>query len=148
SKLKWKVVELWTLSAEELLEAADVGVVVCASMAHYDGPPEVLLRRCRERIERDGGKQKANLLAVAQVFAKLHFDKPEWLDILGGSKAVYESPLIQQIVAESERAGRVKSIVRVLTARFQSATPTITAGLEQVKEEERLLRLTDVAALC
>ncbi len=77
STLKWKVVELWTLSAEELLGAPNVGVVPWVPLARYDGPAEVLLQRCRDRLEREGGKQKANLLAVTQVFAQLHFDKPE-----------------------------------------------------------------------
>jgi hypothetical protein len=72
--LSWKVVELWTLPAEELLAAPNVGVVLWALLARYDGSTEVLLQRCRDRIERDGGRHKANLLAVAQVFARLHFD--------------------------------------------------------------------------
>ena len=147
STLRWKVVEVWTLSAEELLAAPDVGVVPWASLAHYEGPPEVLLQRCRDRLEREGGKQRANLLAVAQVFARLHFDKPAWLEILGGRKAMIESPLIQEIVAEADRAGQVKVIVRVLRRRFGELTPTVTAGLEQVKEEERLARLADHAAI-
>jgi hypothetical protein len=59
-----------------------------------------------------------------------------------------ESPLIQEIGAEFERAGRVKSIRRFLELRFGSVSPTVTAGLEQVKEEIRLERLRDQAALC
>ena len=54
-----------TPGAEELLAAPNVGVVTWASLARYDGPPEVLLQRCRDRIEREGGTQRANLLAVA-----------------------------------------------------------------------------------
>jgi hypothetical protein len=146
--LSWKVVELWNLSAEELLAAPSVGVVPWVPLARYDGPAEVLLRRCRDRLEREAGAQKANLLAVTQVFARLHFDKPEWLEILGGRKAMIESPLIQEIVAESARAGRVKTLLGVLEARFGSVTPAVTAGLEQVKEEEQLARLTPQAALC
>ena len=146
--LRWKVVELWTLSAEELLNAPDIGVVTMASLAQYDGPPEVLLQRARDRIDREGGERRANLLAVSQVFAQLHFDKPEWLDILGGSKIMIESPLIQEIADKSERTGRVQTMLQFLTRRFGVVTPTITAGLEQVKEMERLVRLTDQAADC
>jgi predicted transposase YdaD len=146
--LKWKVVELWTLSAEELLAAPNVGVVPWVPLARYDGPAEVLLQRCRDRLEREGGAQQANLLAVTQVFARLHFDKPEWLEILGGRRAMIESPLIQEIVEESERAGRTKTIVEVLEARFGTVPPAITAGLEQVKEGEKLRRLTRQAAVC
>jgi len=146
--LSWKVIEIWTLSAEELLAAPNVGVVPWVTMAGYEGPPEVLLQRCRDRIEREGGKQRDNLLAVAQVFAGLHFDKPEWLEILGGSKAMIESPVLRRIVEESERKGLVKAILRFLETRFGSLTPMIMAGLEQVKEEKKLVRLVDQAASC
>ena len=146
--LSWKVVELWTLSAEELLTAPDVAVVLWALLARYDGPAEVLLQRCRDRIEREGGEQRENLLAVAQVFARLHFDNPQWLEILGGRKMLIETPLIQEIGAEFARAAQVKTILRFLEARFGSMTPTITAGLEQVKQEEKLDRLAQQAAIC
>ena len=53
--LKWKVVELWTLSAEELLAAPSVGIVPWVPLAQSEGPPEILLQRCRDRIEREGG---------------------------------------------------------------------------------------------
>ncbi len=148
SRLSWKVVEVWTLSAEELLAAPDVGVVPWVPLAHYDGPAEVLLQRCRNRIDREGGKQQANLLAVAQVFARLHFDTPEWLEILGGKQAMIESPLIQEIVAESRRTGHVEAILLSLEARFGSVPSAVTAGLGQVKEEQKLARLIRHAAVC
>ena len=146
--LRWKVVELWTLSAEELLTAPDIGAVTMASLAKHDGPPEVLLQRCRDRIDREGGEQRANLLAVAEVFARLHFDKPELLDILGGSNIMIESPWLQEIADKSERKGCVRSMHRTLQRRFGSVTPSITAGLEQVKDLDRLDRLTDHATDC
>ena len=146
--LRWKVVELWTFSAEELLNAPDIGVVTMASLAQYDGPPEVLLQRARDRIDREGGKQRENLLAVSQVFAQVHFDKPEWLDILGGSRIMIESPLIQKIVDTSNHAYGVRIALSILGNRFGAVTPTITAGLEQVKDLNRLVRLTDQAAAC
>jgi hypothetical protein len=139
---------LWTLPAEDLLTAPDIGAVTLASLAKHDGPPEVLLQRCRDRIEREGGGQRANLLAVSQVFARLHYDRPELLNILGGSKAMIESPLIREIVDESRREERTRSILAFLEERFGAVPPTITAGLEQVKEMDRLARLTRRAAVC
>ena len=59
-----------------------------------------------------------------------------------------ETPLIQEIGAEFARAAQVKTILRFLEARFGSMTPTITAGLEQVKQEEKLDRLAQQAAIC
>jgi hypothetical protein len=146
--LRWKVVELWTLPAEHLLAASDVGVVLWATLAKYDGSPEVLLRRCRDRIDREGGDQRANLLAVAQVFARLHFDRPEWLDILGGSKAMIESPFIQGIVEESGRTGKVQLIVHILQDKFGPVGPAISAGLGEVKDNDKLMALGAWAARC
>jgi hypothetical protein len=146
--LRWKVVELWTLSAEELLAAPNVGVAIWACLARYDGPPEVLLRRCRDRIERDGGTQKENLLAVAQVFARLNFDRPEWLEILGGRKAMIESPLIKEIVEESEQRATARAIVKFLTARFGAPSEALQAGLAQIKDAAKLDQLLNHAALC
>jgi len=147
-RLSWKVIEVWNLDANELLEAPDVGIIPWVPLARYDGSPEVLLQRCRDRIDREGGRQRANLLAVTQVFSKIKYDRPNWLDILGGSRAMIESPLIQEIVAESRRDQSVKSILRFLEKRFKIVRPTVSAGLQQVKDPERLDRLTDAAALC
>src|SRR5262249_46325197 len=142
------VIELWTLSAEELLATPDVSLAVWALLAKFDGPPEVLLQRCRTRIDRDGGEQRENLLAVAQVYAKLHFDKPEWLSILGGSTMFINSPLVQEVVAKTELATRKQTIREFLEARFGSLSANIPAALEQVKEGERLTRLIRQAATC
>jgi hypothetical protein len=146
--LRWKVVELWTLRAEDLLTAPDVAVVTMASLAKQDGPPEVLLQRCRDRIEREGGEQRANLLAVSQVFARLHFDRPELLDILKGDNIMIESPWLQEIADKSRREERAQAILQFLTTRFGAVPPSITAGLEQVKEMDGLRRLTGHSAAC
>jgi hypothetical protein len=55
-------------------------VVPWATLARDDGPPEVPPRRCRDRLDREGGARRANLLAVAQVFARLYYNEEgEWL---------------------------------------------------------------------
>ena len=43
----WKVVELWTVPAEELLAAGDVGMIPWVPLAHWDGPPEPIFHQCR-----------------------------------------------------------------------------------------------------
>jgi len=146
--LRWKVVELWTLSAEELLAAPDVAVALWATLAKYDGSPEVLLQRCRDRIDRESDVQRANLLAVTQVYTRLNFNRPEWLDILGGRKALNESPLIQELLAESEMKTQRDSILALLEDRFGTVSPTVTAGLAQVQDKEKLRRLLLRTANC
>jgi hypothetical protein len=59
-----------------------------------------------------------------------------------------ESPLIQEIGAEFARGAYVKGTLEVLKKRFSTVPAAITAGLEQVKEEEKLVRLIGQAALC
>ena len=59
-----------------------------------------------------------------------------------------ESPLIQELGAEFERAGHVKMVLHILEQRFGPAGPNITAGLAQTKEEEKLLRLSVHAGNC
>jgi len=68
--VNWQVVELWTIPAEELLQAGDVGLIPWVPLTDFADPPERMLQRCREAIEeRAPPGEKANLLAVTQVFS-------------------------------------------------------------------------------
>ena len=110
--LSWRVVELWKQSAEDMLASPDVGVVPWVPLMAFEGPPEPLLRRCRERIDREAGEQRANLLAVTQSLAKLRFPQQELLNLFGGSRAMIESPLIKEIV---EKAMKIAGDVCIYT---------------------------------
>src|SRR5438128_393381 len=48
---RWQVVELWTLPAEELLAANDIGLIPWVPLTRFEGPPEAVLEQCRQRIE-------------------------------------------------------------------------------------------------
>ncbi len=63
-------------------------------------------------------------------------------------RALKATPLLQAIMAEAKRAVRVKSLLVVLKARFGELTPTVTFGLERVKEDAQFNRLIDHAASC
>jgi len=68
--LEWKVVEMWTIPAADLLEANDVGLIPWVPLAKFDGPPEPIFRKCRARIDRDAPRgDRENLLGVTQVLA-------------------------------------------------------------------------------
>ena len=49
---RWRVVELWTVPAEPVLAAADPGMMPWVPLMQAAEPPEVVLRRCREVIDR------------------------------------------------------------------------------------------------
>jgi hypothetical protein len=144
-EVEWKVVELWTLSAEDFLAGVDVGVVPWVPLMQFAGPPETLLQRCADKIIREARPQdQASLLAVTQVLGGLRFPGPLLTEFLGGEQAMFESPVLQRFVA-----GRLhEAILAALKARFGTVPRDVTRLLRDVIEERRLLRLNGVAATC
>jgi hypothetical protein len=147
--LGWQVVNLWTLPAEDLLAWGDVGVVPWATLARYDGPPEPLLRRCRERIDQQAPEaERANLLAVTQVLARLRYNDPALLAIFGGRHAMIESPLIQELLAENTQATLHTAVLGILEARFGTAPLDLTQAVNAVTDQAKLRDLVKHAAVC
>lgn len=142
----WRVVRLWTIAADELLAADDVGVIPWVPLSQISGPAEPVLQKCRERIDRDANEQnRENLLAVTQVLTRLRYNDPRLLAILGGQNAMIDSPLIQELI--SERAHKL--IITVLETRFGPVPDDITALLATtIDDDARLNELARVAASC
>ncbi len=141
----WKPVELWTLSAEEHLAQGDAGGVPWVPLMQFDGPPEALLERCREKIEHEAHpKDQATLKAVAQVLARLKFPDPDLWSLLGGKAVMIESPLIQELRAEAVH----DVILEVLKDRFGAVPRDVRKLLRAILDEKRLKKLTVAAARC
>jgi hypothetical protein len=142
---EWKPVELWTLPADDFLAEGDVGVVPWVPLMRFDGPPEALLERCAEKIEREAHpKDRADLLAVSQVMTELRFPNPELLTLLGGQREMIESPLLQKMMAN-----RVHDVIRaVLKARFGAVPRDVTRLLQDVLDDKKLTALSVLAAQC
>jgi hypothetical protein len=142
---EWRVVELWTLSADDFLSAGDVGVVPWVPLMQFDGPPEALLERCAEKIEREAHPQdRADLLAVSQVLTELRFPHPELVGILGGQRPMIESPLLQRMMAE--RAHDL--IMDLLKDRFGTVPRDVTRQLRAILDEKKLRQFNRLAAKC
>ncbi len=142
---EWRPVELWTLPAEEFLSGGDVGAVPWVPLMHFDGPPEGLLQRCAEKIEREAQpKDRADLLAVAQVLAELRFAEPELLRLLGGRVPMLESPMLQKMIAQRIH----ELILDVLKDRFGTVPRDVTRRLREVLDEDKLRHLNRVASRC
>jgi hypothetical protein len=140
-----KPVELWTLSAEEYLAQSDAGGVPWVPLMQYDGPPEALLERCREKIEHEAHpKDQPTLKAVAQVLAQLKFPDPDLWSLLGGKAVMIESPLIQELQAEAIHA----TILELLKGRFGSVPREVRKLLRAVLDEKKLKKLAGLAAKC
>jgi predicted transposase YdaD len=144
-QLRWRVVEVWTLSAKRLLAAEDIGLVPWVPLAKSDEPPETLLRKCREKIERLAPQEeRLNLLAVTQVLTRLRYNRPGLLEILGGTRVMIESPLIQEMLAKA----RHEDIVRILVARFDAVPDDLKHKISAIQGESRLNDLVSWAARC
>jgi hypothetical protein len=142
---QWRTVELWTLPAEEFLAGGDVGIVPWVPLMQFDGPPEPVLERCAERIERQADpQQRTDLLVVAQVMAGLRFPGLELLTIFGGKKAMIESPLIQKVIADKIQ----ELILEALKERFGQIPRDVSRCLREIIDEKKLRKLNRIANQC
>jgi hypothetical protein len=58
-------------------------------------------------------------------------------------------PFIQELMAEARRTAIAQSLLAIVGARFETVPPpTIFACVEQVQDEETLLRLVSFAVVC
>jgi len=131
--LSWRVVKLWEIPARELLAAGDIGLIPWVPLAHIDGPPEPVLHECRERIDRIAPpKEQENLMAITQVFARLRYNDERLFQLFGGRKAMIESPVIQEIIADSKR----EDIVKVLETRFGPSARTLEPEVLAVEPDK------------
>src|SRR5205085_1940367 len=101
--LKWHVVNLWALSAKELLGMNEVGLIPWVPLTKFDGPPGPLLEECRQRIEDQAPETiRANLLAVTHVLGRLRYDLPTLTAIFKEKREMIESPFFQDILVDPE----------------------------------------------
>ena len=142
---QWKTVELWTLPATEFLDRGDVGVTPWVPLMEFTGPAEVLLERCAEKIEREAHpKDRADLLAVAQVLGGLKFPPALLMDFFAGEQTMFESPVLQQFVAKRLH----EIILALLKDRFGTVPQRVTKPLREVLDEKKLQQLNVLAAKC
>ena len=74
-RLSWRIAKLWEVPALDLLAAGDVGLIPWVPLAKFDGPPEPIVRQCRDRIDQDAPPgEHENLLAVTQFLTRLRYD--------------------------------------------------------------------------
>jgi predicted transposase YdaD len=144
---RWRVVELWTLPAQELFAANDIGLIPWVPLTRFESPPEAVLEQCRQRVEQQAkAEDRANLLAVTQVLTRLRYNDPQLLTILGGIQVMIESPLIQEIVARTKHETMREAILQVLEGRFGTVPADIAMQLKGSLEEQRLRDLVRYAA--
>jgi hypothetical protein len=149
AEFQWKMIELWMIPAAELLEAQDVGLIPWVPLTKFDDSPTPIFRECRRRIDRDApGDEHDNLLAVTQVLAGLRYNDPKLFQILGGRKAMIESPVLKEFIAENTRETLRKAISGFLIGRFGPAARKLQRPLELIEDESELAELVKFAGAC
>ena len=114
-------------------------------LTQIDGPPEAVLRQAREQIDSQAPiEERGNLLAVAQVLTRLRYNELGLLQIFGGSQAMIESPLIQEVLAERMH----RAIASVLLRRFGTVPHDVLAQLKLILDDVKLDELTFWAGEC
>jgi hypothetical protein len=143
----WHVVELWTLPAADLLATGDPGLAPWALLAHWDGPPEVLFRQGRAVVDEQARpEERPVLLTVMQVLASLRYDNEGLFAILGGKQVVIESNYIGRIIAEQVALKTHRIILNLIRDQLGDVPSDIEAAVRTIQDDERLDRVTLLAA--
>lgn len=141
--LRWRVVELWKLRAEDALASDRVGVIPWVPLMRFSGQPERLLRECRNRIDRDApDEQRENLLVVTQVLAGLRYNDLDLNAFFGGISGMLELPILKEAAIERQK----KDILSVLEARFDAVPGSLIDQVQTIHDEDRLDELIRHAA--
>jgi hypothetical protein len=63
------------------------------------------------------------------------------LEILGGRKAMIESPLLQEFLAERTRETTIRNIMTILVGRFGSKAESLETEIKAIGDDARLKEL-------
>jgi hypothetical protein len=168
----WPFVELWKLSAQEMIALREPGLVPWITLMASSEPPEKLLKECRQVVdERAKQAEIDNILAVSQVFASLRYNEQWLFNFFGGKEAMIESPYLNSIVEEqlNIRIEKITAqitqqvtqqvtqrmlhqmridVLRILKGRFGAALDDVRASLDAVTDQAELDALADYAVSC
>lgn len=147
--LEWKVVEMWTIPAADLLAADDLGLIPWVPLAQIEGPPEPIFRECRARIDRAAPPgDRENLLGVTQFLARLNYNDPRLFQALGGRKVMIESPILKELMAENTRKTTQSNILKVLVGRFGRGARALGPALKAIEDDRQLEKLLIQSGRC
>jgi hypothetical protein len=71
-------------------------------------------------------------------------DDPRLFQILGGQKAMIESPMLKELMADKTRA----NIILVLAGRFGRQARTLRPALKAIEDDKKLQNLLGESGVC
>ncbi len=118
-------------------------------LAQSDQPAAVILRECRDRIDRLAlPEERGSYRAVTEMLARLRYNRGSIEAIFGRSGVMIESPWLKEIVEEREAEQQRKDLIDFLAARFDSVPAEVKAGLQTITDSGRLQELIRWAGRC
>jgi hypothetical protein len=82
----------------------------------------------------------------------MRYSDPKLFEILGGQKAMIESPLLQELKAEwpqeAMRKAKIEDLMTFLVGRFGSKAESLETEIKAIGDEARLKELIKYAATC
>jgi len=136
----WKVIEIWRLSAKELLAQKELGFIPWVPLTKIDGPVEPVLRECRKRIDRQAPeRQREAYLAVTQILGRLVYPEELLEAIFKGEKPMIDSPFFTDLEAKFAH----RSILKQLAYRYGEIPEDLKQELRKVRNTESLDRLLE-----
>ena len=142
---KWRVVELWTLRADDLLAQDDIGLIPWVPLTQIDGPSEPILQKCRESIDRNAPRHQHESYCVAtEILGRLVHPRELLEQIFFGGETMIESPAYAD--AEARRTHR--NILLLLKNRMGSIPTDLQAALRKIYNFDSLDALLLRAADC
>jgi hypothetical protein len=147
---RWRVLELWKVSADELLGMNEVGLLPLVPLAQSRESPALLFRQCWERIEQQGRRdQRVALLTITSILAGLRYTEARgWVETLGGKSMLAESSVYQQWIAENSAEIRQTDIVFILEERFGKVPEAIAVQVRGIIDPEKLKECMRYALRC
>ncbi len=139
------------------MSAGDIGLIAWVPLTNFKGTPESMMRQCRARIDQlTAHHEHVNLLAVTQFLTGLRYDDKKLFQILGGRKAMIESPLMQELRAEwtqeakieGKIEAKIEDILTILVGRFGAKAKELETEINAIGEDARLQELLLHAATC
>jgi hypothetical protein len=139
-KHRWRVLELWKVSAEELLGMNEVGLLPLLPLTRSRESPELLFRQSWERIDQQGrSDQRVQLLTITSILAGLRYTEATgWIETLGGKSMLAESSVYQKWMAEKECETKQVDIVFILEERFGDVPEAIAVQVRSITDPEKL----------
>ncbi|OWK45304.1 hypothetical protein [Fimbriiglobus ruber] len=132
----WRVTRLWELNADDLLATGDAGLVPWVPLARSGDPPEDVLRRCKDALDRVTEKRDyQGLSAVTRILAGLAYPGHKMLDLFGEERAMIESPVLDEAYALMRKLAKEEAEAYIR----ESIREGVREGLEkQQKDFEKL----------